>query len=78
MLIVRCAACKKKLFRYDKIGKGHVVRCHKARIERDFGGASEHEGKLICACGKEIGIDKVTHYRMIAGSATFSGTKRTS
>jgi hypothetical protein len=32
VLILKCAACKKKLWKYDKIGPGEVLRCHKDRI----------------------------------------------
>jgi hypothetical protein len=36
MLALKCAACKKKLWRYDKIGPGEVLRCHKDRIIRMY------------------------------------------
>lgn len=32
LLVIRCAACKNKLWKYDKIGKGEVLRCYKDRI----------------------------------------------
>lgn len=34
MLTIRCAKCKSKLWKYDKIGQGEVLRCHKARITK--------------------------------------------
>ncbi len=78
MLILKCSACKKKLWRYDKIGQGEVLRCHKERIDKFFYeppiGEADH--KIYCACGKELGIDKGTFYKMIAKSFTYSGTKR--
>lgn len=75
MLTIHCAACRKKLWKYDKIGHGHVVRCHKDRITKWF--ETETIGhKIHCRCGKEIGIDKGSHYRMIANAFTHTGTKR--
>lgn len=53
MLVVRCMACKTKLWKYDKIGP-----------------------KVQCPCGREVGIDKGSFYKMIAKAVTYSGTKR--
>jgi hypothetical protein len=75
MLTVLCAACRKKLWRYDKIGKGHLVRCHKARITKWFA-AEKRDSKVYCPCGKPVGVDKGSHFRMIAGAYTHTGTKR--
>lgn len=75
MLLIRCSSCKKKLYKYDKIGKGEVLRCHKDRITKQFLvqlGTKE----LNCPCGKKIGIDKGTFYKMIAKAFICSGTKR--
>jgi hypothetical protein len=77
MLIIRCSACKTKLWRYDKIGPGEVLRCHKARITKQFAEIVEQDHKICCPCGKEIGIDKGPFYKMIAKAFTSSGTKRT-
>ena len=75
MLIIKCAACKKKLWRYDKIGQGEVLRCHKDRITKMFN--SQVKGhKVQCPCGKDIGIDKGSFYKMIAKAFTYKGTKR--
>ncbi|MFC1812937.1 hypothetical protein ACFL03_09615 [Thermodesulfobacteriota bacterium] len=75
MLTLKCAACKRKLWKYDKIGKGEVLRCHKDRIVRMY--ASTKENKTIkCLCGKDIGIDKGTYIKMTSKSFTYSGTKR--
>lgn len=78
MLIMKCAACKKKLWRYDKIGQGEVLRCHKDRIQKFFFEPSEgkHEYKIYCSCGKEVAIDRGNHYKMVAKAFTYSGTKR--
>jgi hypothetical protein len=76
MLVLRCAACRKKLWRYDKVGKGEVLRCHKARIDRDYGNCSTYGDKIHCICGNAIGIDKGSYYKMIGKAFTYSGTKR--
>lgn len=75
MLILKCAACNKKLWRYDKIGPGEVLRCHKSRITKMFQ-AIDLEGRVCCGCGNAIGIDKGKFIKMVAKAFTCSGTKR--
>jgi hypothetical protein len=75
VLVLRCAACKKKLWKYDKIGPGEVLRCHKARIIKKYAFTARNH-KIQCTCGKDIGIDKGTFIKMIAKTFTYSGTKR--
>jgi hypothetical protein len=53
MLIIHCAACKKKLWRYDKIGLGEVLRCHKDRMVKNYH-ALTLEQSIHCPCGKLI------------------------
>ena len=74
MLVLRCAACRRKLWRYLKRGKGEVLRCHKDRIDRMYE-AVEREGRIGCVCGRDVGIDRGGHWRMIQNSFTYSGTK---
>ena len=77
MLTIKCAACRKKLWQYDKIGQGEVLRCHKDRIKKMIN--HELKGhKIYCPCGREIGIDKGSFYKMIAKSFTYRGSKRNS
>jgi len=76
MLILKCSACRKKLWKYDKIGPGEVLRCHKDRIVQYFG-HTRPGSKISCCCGNTIGIDKGSHYKMIAKAFTYSGKKRT-
>ena len=48
MLTIKCAKCKRKIFRYLKVGKGRVLHCWKGRITRDY---SIREGnKVLCEC----------------------------
>ncbi|OBQ52429.1 hypothetical protein [Halodesulfovibrio spirochaetisodalis] len=74
MLTFKCAACRRKLWKYYKIGKGEVVRCHKERITKIFE-IDERDGKVFCLCGRPIGVDKEGHFRMIRNACTYSGTK---
>jgi DNA-directed RNA polymerase subunit RPC12/RpoP len=75
VLVLKCAACKKKLWRYDKIGPGDVLRCHKDRIIKMYASIKEDD-KIKCFCGKDVGIDKGTFIKMISRAFTYSGTKR--
>jgi hypothetical protein len=78
LLIIRCAACRRKLWRYDKIGPGEVLRCHKGRIDKFFCDLPSDGHKIFCLCGKEIGIDKGSFIKMVAKAFIYSGTKRNS
>jgi hypothetical protein len=75
VLVLKCAACKKKLWRYDKVGPGDVLRCHKDRIIKIYSFIKEDK-KIKCLCGKDIGIDKGPFIKMISKAFTYSGTKR--
>ena len=75
MLILKCATCKKKLWKYDKVGPGEVLRCHKDRIIKMYA-STRGNNKIKCLCGKDIGIDKGTHIKMVAKAFTYKGTKR--
>ncbi|MGD9106453.1 MAG: hypothetical protein PVJ87_06440 [Desulfobacterales bacterium] len=75
MLVIKCSACKKKLWKYEKIGPGEVLRCHKDRIIKIYAPLNE-DGKIKCSCGKDIGIDKGAYIKMISKAFTYSGTKR--
>lgn len=74
MLTLRCAQCKAKLWKYNKLGKGEVVRCHKERITKMYK-AIERDGKMFCPCGAVIGHDKGSHWNMVRKSFIYSGQK---
>ncbi len=74
MLTVKCAACRRKLWKYFKIGHGEVLRCHKERITKLYE-VHIRDGKVWCRCGKPIGIDKGSFYSMVKGNFTYAGTK---
>ena len=75
MLVIKCAACKRKLWKYDKVGKGEVLRCHKERIMRIYD-LRTVDNQVKCPCGKAVGIDKGTFIKMNGRAFTYSGTKR--
>ncbi|XPV75919.1 MAG: hypothetical protein ACNI27_14970 [Desulfovibrio sp.] len=77
MLVIKCARCRKKLWKYFKIGSGEVLRCHKERIKKEFIPIEkmQKEHKLICPCGNIIALDKGKHFSMVKKSVTYSGTK---
>ncbi len=78
MLLIRCAYCRTKLFKYKKIGPGEVLRCHKDRILKIFKAEADEERLRCGSCGKDIGIDKGTFYKMIKKAFTYKGEKITS
>lgn len=74
MLTIKCAACKRKLWKYEKIGKGAVLRCYKDRITRHY--EAQTAGATVqCPCGKTIGVDEGPYIKMIANAFIYSGTK---
>ncbi len=75
MLTVRCAACRQKLWKYDKVGRGQLLRCHKDRIT-PLHTLPQKDGKIYCFCGKPVGIEKGTSISMISGAFIHSGSKR--
>lgn len=75
MLVIKCSACKRKLWKYDKVGQGQVLRCYKDRITKEYN--LEYQGEnIICLCGKSIGIDKGSSIKMIRNAFIYTGTKR--
>lgn len=74
LLLLKCSACRRKLWKYYKIGQGEVLRCHKERIRKIFV-YNEDENKIKCVCGNVLGIDKGSFIKMIAKSFTYRGGK---
>jgi len=72
MMTIKCTRCKKKIFKYKKIGKGRLWHCWKDRIIEDN---SVHVGSEIkCQCGNSIGIDEGKWIKMRQHSFQYSGT----
>jgi len=73
MLTLKCSDCNKKLFKYKKVGKGRVLRCWKERIVEDY---CVHESNEVkCGCGKLIGTDEGSFFKMKQNAFTTSGTR---
>jgi DNA-directed RNA polymerase subunit RPC12/RpoP len=72
MVIIKCARCKRKIFKYEKIGKGRILHCWENRIKEDY---SIHKGAEIrCSCGNLIGIIERKWIKMKQNAFEFSGT----
>ncbi len=76
MLTIKCSGCKRKLWKYKKIGSGEVLRCHKDRITKKMD-CLEQEGYIMCPCGQVVGKDQGGYYKMLSRGFTYSGTKDT-
>jgi hypothetical protein len=73
MIVIKCARCRARIFRYVKVGKGRILHCWKERILEDHGVHAERE--IRCQCGNLIGIDEGKWIRMKQRSFTCSGTR---
>ena len=73
MIVIKCAKCRAKVFKYLKIGKGRLLHCWEERIIEDYSVRNEIEVK--CHCGNLIGIDEGKWIRMKQRSFTCSGTR---
>ncbi len=72
MITIHCDACSRKLFRYQKIGKGKLLHCWLARISSDH---SVREGdQVYCTCGQHIGVVEGPWINLHGGSFTVRGS----
>ena len=74
MIIVKCAKCEGKIFKYQKIGKGRLWHCWKDRIIKDYSIRDGNEVK--CQCGNLVGIEENKWIKMKQHSFTYSGTAK--
>lgn len=70
--MIRCAKCKKKIFKYHKIGKGRLLHCWKERITEDHSVRNGNE--VECQCGNPVGTDEGRWIRLKQRSFTRSGS----
>ncbi|MFC2133072.1 hypothetical protein ACFLTH_00525 [Bacteroidota bacterium] len=61
--------------KYNKIGKGRVLRCYISKTKEIYAGRVDDE--LRCKCGNVIGIYEDRWIKMKQTSFTYSGTKST-
>ncbi len=53
LLLVSCGYCKTNIVKYQKVGKGNLLKMH---IDRIIKGSIDFSKDLICPnCGKELG-----------------------
>ncbi|MFY1111176.1 MAG: hypothetical protein AB3K77_05785 [Methanosarcinaceae archaeon] len=72
MIVIKCARCKTKIFKYLKVGKGKVLRCFEERIVEDS--SLREEGQLKCPkCGNLIGVEEEKWVKMNRSGFTYSG-----
>ncbi|MEA3282572.1 MAG: hypothetical protein U9Q68_08455 [Euryarchaeota archaeon] len=71
MIIIKCAKCKRKIFKYQKIGKGRLWHCWNSRILRDYSVRDGNEVK--CRCGNLIGVAEAKWVNMRQHSYIYSG-----
>ncbi len=75
MLTIKCAACKTKIMKYKKIGKGRVLRCYRDRITRLYDAEVEEDSLCCGECGREIGEIEDDRVNMNSQAFTYSGSK---
>lgn len=72
MLVLKCARCKRKLYKYLKVGKGRLLHCWKGRIKEDH---TVKDGNAVrCPCGNLVGIDMGTFIKLKQRSFTRTGS----
>ena len=72
MLTVKCSKCKRKIFKYHKIGKGNLWHCWKKRILKDY---SVRDGiEVKCKCGNLIGIEEEKWIKMKQHHFEYTGS----
>jgi hypothetical protein len=73
MLNIICARCKRKIFRYVKLGKGKLCHCWKDRIVEYL--SIKNGTNITCKCGNIIGIDEDKRIKLKQHSFITHGTK---
>ena len=55
-MIIKCAICNLKVFKYQKVGKGKLWHCWKERIITDY--TIRDGNEVRCRCSNLIGIEQ--------------------
>lgn len=61
-MTLKCKGCKKKLFKYKKIGKGKLIKMYKTKIRAD--NAIHKNGYVYCSCGKSFGRETKNYIKV--------------
>ena len=72
MIIIKCTKCKRKIFKYKKVGKGRILRCYKDRIIKCY--SILNQETVQCLCGQLIGVDEGKWIKMKQNAFDLSGT----
>ncbi len=70
-MIIKCAKCRRKVFKYKKIGKGRLWHCWRDRILEDY--SVRHGNEIRCPCRNLIGMDEQKWIKMKQHAFTCSG-----
>ncbi|HOP67653.1 MAG TPA: hypothetical protein PLM96_08295 [Methanoregulaceae archaeon] len=72
MISIPRASCGRRFLWYQKIGKGKLLHCWKARITRDH---TERAGdQVYCPCGQHIGVEEGPWINLHNGSFSVKGS----
>ncbi len=74
MLTIKCSKCKKKLFKYRKIGRGKVLKCHKNRITKIYH-MKKGPDDYRCPCNNVIGKNEGSYIKMEGENFIYTGMK---
>jgi len=69
---IRCAKCRAKIMRYNKIGRGRVLKCWTSRIGQ-LHGVIEDDVLKCRRCGHAIGTVAQGCIRMKQSAFTYGG-----
>jgi hypothetical protein len=72
MIIIKCAKCKRKIFKYNKVGKGRILRCYKDRIVKFY--SIQDQKKVQCLCDQIIDVDEGEWIKMKQNAFEYSGS----
>lgn len=62
VMTIQCKKCKRKVFKYLKVGKGNLLKAYKSKIKADY--FRVDNDKMMCQCGHVLAIDKGNYYKM--------------
>jgi hypothetical protein len=63
IMTIRCVKCKRKVFKYLKVGKGNLLRAYKSKIQAEY--FILEKGDLKCKCGHKVAVDKGKYFKML-------------